>query len=271
MARYFDRQTFAQLPSGNAGGAIAATMLQSDGGLSPFEVGNDRAGGYSLHPTGGRSTLPCRLRDNGGAVVRSARSSNEDLFSFMGDCDGGVALFVSTHNTAIRSPSIEAGQVVFDVGDGTSAVVAVMRASGSKSELEVTRFGIDAGVLMTRRFQFDPVVSVRAITVDDFDQPVMVIMGSSTPQLTDSASGAVAGLTTSSTLSLLHLDQDLNPVRFAAVDYPVPLSGRSVLAVGNVLVIDVECSAYDGGTAWPCPSDKSSFAMSLVQPDGGNP
>ena len=277
--RYFNQATFSPLDGGawasGWGGAVGGAAFLGNGSIEPLVLGNVMGRGQSSHRTGGNSVLPCELFP--GPVHAFARDGG-DVMLALGRCDGGIGVFSVTEDGLLAQTALAEPGTSFELAAGRSnssgPVFGVMRnTDGGASELELTRFTNLATFTgsASRRLTFVPQVTIKGLAIDDFDQP-MVLVGAASPiTVIDNSTGADASVVTSSALAVLQLDSLLNPARFGSISYPAFLNSRSLVSTSGAWVVEAECTFSDGGTTFPCPSTRTSFAMRLVLSDGGAP
>jgi hypothetical protein len=271
-ALYFDSTNLLLQRATDAGAVVAAAHVGFASNTSDFELHNTNPP-QRRHPTEGNVALPCPISEVGQAVIPELTPGADGLFA-LGLCDGGIEPQLLTPNQLVsRGPTFPG--VTFSAAavgrQGTAPVVGVLRPSGPSSELTLTRLSLPTlGVVQSRQVNLDRFLILRALAVDDFDQPIALLQGSTTVSLVDVNTGADAGVLSTSNLVLLQFDAQLNPRVLYGVPFPRFLSSRSVLATGGRWILEAACLSYvDAGVE--CPANRSSFAMNLLLADGGRP
>ncbi len=275
-ARYFSQSDLTeQFPPGDGGEVVAAAWIRAtSGSLGGLEVRNVPGGPAQVVHGSGTVDLPCPVVDGRLATLEGRTAADPDLLVVVGACDGGLRLLATTASGLVTQSAMFDAGTFLEVAPGRRSVVTVVTtyAPGNASaEVAVTRYE-PAGltVVQSRRFRVEPAAQLTGLSVDTLDRPLVASRGVPQVSVLDLQSGADASVTTSSSVSLLQLDAELNPLRLVGVGFPEWLNTRGGVVSGPYWVLDAACTfGVDGGTA--CPIDTSSFAMRLVRADGGDP
>ena len=273
------------------GGAAAAAGLSGDAGITLVEVRNV-SGGAAFLNVNGPQLMACPVAadiegttSNVQVVLRDVNEQpglgKVDVLLTAGDCaDGGRILRVGPDGPLELGASIEVSSstsLLFAIGKAsTQPVVVEGRTQAASTQFTVTRLdarGVTA--VRSRSFTVSAMVATTALTVDDSDQPIVLLQAAVVGPLSlmDSLTGVSTGTFTSpSGLVLVQLNNQLELVRVGVIDFPEPLTSRSVSATDGLLLVDFRClvggTSSDGGLA--CRLDESSFAAKLVRRDGGS-